>query len=613
MNIHLVVEKSNSYVSGQGWGITLVSGSNDSRIALLVHGKKEIFDMERLETEERNLYEQLEDLLRADSGVVGEIKKFATRTYDRLSLRDETVSLCFFLTLGDHLYLASVGEVGAYVFRDGRFAKLISRIWPLSFLKGKIKSSDVFLVSPEEFFNVITPGKINQTILLKDDATKTNRFIMSEMLQKNLKLPYLLAEAELVYQKTPVPTRPVNYQIHGKVGIEHTNLSNKFLDFFTNIRTSFGREKIDSEVYAKRNKKAAFIGIVLLVVLVVSIVFGVNKAKEQDFRDSYANDLTEAEHRLDESLSIFSLNKSRSRELFLESKKIMIRLTSDGVEDPELTTLKESIEKNQGKILGEFEVDPQNFVDLSLVTDNFTSDKVMFSNGYIYVVDKASRKIIKLSIENKRSEVLVGPNKIDEIYEAASYGDRVFVFNSDGIFEIAGAKKKVSDDPTSSNVLTSSFAGNLYLLDKGSSRIVRYVGDGDVFGSGKDWLASSVTVNLGAAKTMVIDGSIWVLLDDGTIYRFVQGNQQNFELDNSFLSEFHIDNIFVSDESEGLYVLDTQNGKVYVFDKSGKYVAQYISDGIKGSTGLVVSEKDKKLIVLKDSKLLSIDLEHLGI
>jgi hypothetical protein len=48
-----------------------------------------------------------------------------------------------------------------------------------------------------------------------------------------------------------------------------------------------------------------------------------------------------------------------------------------------------------------------------------------------------------------------------------------------------------------------------------------------------------------------------------------------------------------------------------VVDKDGNYKAQYISDNIKTATKIVVSETDKKMILLEGDKLYSLDIKHL--
>ena len=118
-------------------------------------------------------------------------------------------------------------------------------------------------------------------------------------------------------------------------------------------------------------------------------------------------------------------------------------------------------------------------------------------------------------------------------------------------------------------------------------------------------------VDLTDAKQMVINGSIWVLKDDGKIVKLTLGNLQAFGLKNVAPDVDKADAIFVSEETEDFYVLESDGGRVVVVNKDGEYKAQYLSDQIKSVKSIVVSEEEKKLILLTGNKLLSIDLEHL--
>jgi len=54
--------------------------------------------------------------------------------------------------------------------------------------------------------------------------------------------------------------------------------------------------------------------------------------------------------------------------------------------------------------------------------------------------------------------------------------------------------------------------------------------------------------------------------------------------------------------------LDSKNSRILIFDKEGKYKAQYISDIISGTRRIAVSEKENKIILLNGNKLYSIEL-----
>jgi len=57
--------------------------------------------------------------------------------------------------------------------------------------------------------------------------------------------------------------------------------------------------------------------------------------------------------------------------------------------------------------------------------------------------------------------------------------------------------------------------------------------------------------------------------------------------------------------------LDKEGGRIVVLEKNGNYKAQYQSDKFKEGTGIIVSEKTSKAVILTKEKLIQVDLKHL--
>ena len=101
------------------------------------------------------------------------------------------------------------------------------------------------------------------------------------------------------------------------------------------------------------------------------------------------------------------------------------------------------------------------------------------------------------------------------------------------------------------------------------------------------------------------------MTEKGQILKFSLGLPRPFSLTGVFPVVGKSLAIYTDDQLENLYILDNENERVVVVTKDGEYKAQYISSDIRESKGLVVSEKEKKIILLNSDKLLSIELEHL--
>lgn len=362
------------------------------------------------------------------------------------------------------------------------------------------------------------------------------------------------------------------------------------------------------DVGDRRNRKVAMtVGLILLGLLVVSIVFGVRKKSEEDLKASYESDLTQAQHELEEAMGLVSLNRERARELFVSSRSLIESIEDQGIEDERVASLREEIDKSEGAILGEFTAEVALFIDLSLLSDGFSGDDMAASLDKLYVLDKSGKKIIEVEIDSKGSRVIAGPEKIGANADGiVAYADRVFVINDNGVKEIDEGEVLEKDWSDGSEVY--AYAGNLYILDKSKSDVLRFPGITDGFGSGKSWLAPGIELNLSGVESWTIDGSIWLLFDDGDVTKLLNGASAAYSQSGIAPELASAEVIYTNEELENVYILDKTNKRIVVTDKEGEFVAQYLSDQIGQVKDIAVSEKEGKIILLTNGKLMAISL-----
>jgi hypothetical protein len=66
--------------------------------------------------------------------------------------------------------------------------------------------------------------------------------------------------------------------------------------------------------------------------------------------------------------------------------------------------------------------------------------------------------------------------------------------------------------------------------------------------------------------------------------------------------------IYTDDQSARIYILDRGNRRVVVLDKNGEYREQYLWEGIETVSDMVVSEEEKKILLLSGSVIYEIEL-----
>jgi hypothetical protein len=109
---------------------------------------------------------------------------------------------------------------------------------------------------------------------------------------------------------------------------------------------------------------------------------------------------------------------------------------------------------------------------------------------------------------------------------------------------------------------------------------------------------------------MAVDGSVW--LTTNKVLKFTYGKEDTLNLAevNSGLGTPLSDNLelFTSDDSKNLYVLDKKNKRLVVLEKSGAYLAQYLWDQMEKVDDFVVLG-DKEIYLLLGSKIYRIGVK----
>lgn len=163
------------------------------------------------------------------------------------------------------------------------------------------------------------------------------------------------------------------------------------------------------------------------------------------------------------------------------------------------------------------------------------------------------------------------------------------------------------------------YNGNFYLLDAGSGKILRYLPTTDGYSAAPDnYLEGDATIDLSGAIDMAIDGNIWILYSDGTVQTFFQGRQQPFVLepppDGPITAPQALYTGSEAGDAESLYIVDSGNGRILEYDKSGKYLRQFRSadkadqEKLRKMRDLQVDEINGTFYILASDGLYSTDI-----
>ena len=330
--------------------------------------------------------------------------------------------------------------------------------------------------------------------------------------------------------------------------------------------------------FSHKRKLLLTIALVILLVFGASVYIAITKQKQAQVDALYTLTITPAQQKYNEGQSLLDVNKNLARQDFQQSHDMLAGSES---KFPANSTQQQNIIALEKKI-------------------NDALSGVAITNAIITKQVDASVSPL-LSVVSKHTEATAFTQDSKFVYLATT----------DGILSVTKASsivktlvKNTGDFKTPGGLDT--YLGNFYLLDTGAG-ILKYVPSGNSF-SKSNYFPSGVTPDLSKAKSMTIDGSIWIVTSDGQVSKYTRGKKDDFSIKNLDKPLSNASQIVTTVDDTNVYVLDNGNSRIVVFDKNGTYVSQYSSDALQAAKAMDVLEKDKKIYILSNNNFYEINL-----
>ena len=576
--------------------------ANGHLYVLIVTKKEEDGSVATLTTA-RNIYAELVRLYYQEpGGTYSQLNKAVKGVLEKYGKEIQIAAASF---VNGVSYVCVFGGIAVYLYRNGSSVKLIeSNKVDVVCASGYPNDKDILFMGEPSFFTAFA-SKF-QSIFTRDGIDAGAVFFSSLVARHQFCMLISFSAAE----KPVAISFPENQQnnkiafspLFGKLkdgvrGIGSLGKYNKVVKIFENVED------------VRKSKTTLTVAVVLLLLLLFSIGFVIRQKITKDYKASYENALVEAQHNFDEAQKLLTLNPSRSRELFIQSKDAVVKLLQAGVADERLTALNGQLSQKEGKILGEYDAMESLFVDLTLIDEKVQANDMASVDDQFVVLDGGGKRVVRVDYADKNTKVIAGPAQVEsDNSQIAYYSQSTYLLDKNKVYAVGSDKKDIEDFENGS--LIYGYAGNIYLLKKENSAIYRLPSITGGFASPTTWLASDQTPNFEKVVSWTIDGSIWLLENNGGIDKFTNGFEENF----SYSAPFRLTMptaIYTRDTINSLYVLEPASKRVVVLAKDGVFIAQYKNDKLNDALDIVVSEAEKILVFLTKDKLYSIELKHL--
>ncbi len=287
----------------------------------------------------------------------------------------------------------------------------------------------------------------------------------------------------------------------------------------------------------------------------------------------------------------------------------------------EVVSLKDSIQKSLEKISKLEQVtDPSLLFEFN--EKEFIPQKMVFFKDNLYLFSPISDNVYKLSLANEKN-VLPTDQRFNE---AVSFDGQILFFQKPNLIfflkngglvdELRSsspfANAQISEpiplslpypdfDPKTLAVYRSS----LYFLDEKKGEIIKYPSP---LTQNKDfpqtWLAKETKKAVGA-KSIAIDGPIWILNKNNTISQYFGGNLKETLTPDLFPEPENLSSITALYEL--FYVLEPAQKRIIVLTKTGDIIKQFQSEKFDNLKDFAISEDGKTIWLLNGVKVYKVE------
>jgi hypothetical protein len=502
-------------------------------------------------------------------------------------------------------YLGVVGQSRVVIKRGSSLQTVLAGTEAeIKIASGFIKEEDLFLLGTAEFFNLVAQGTLRAAL----EAGEPEEAV--EILAPIVAGRAGVGGVAAVIAKVVAESEERLGQIRTEEREEIRVFPRRNLVFSAAKKLVSGRLRPSIFVRRKeswRSRRMLFsVAAILIFLLLASVFLGIRKRQAEQETARLSRVYEQARAKFEEGKARLSFQPNKARELLEEAKKLVEENQKLKTKNQKLVTLREEIEKELAKTIREYKFDQLTlFLDLNLVKEGATGERLSLIGDQLVVLDKAGQRLIGINLETKAAAILAGGEGFAQATAVAGEEKKVYTLTPEGILASEAGKTSLlikKAETWGEIVDLKTYGGNFYLLDKGGQTIWRYPG-------ARNWLGKAQP-ELNKALSLAIDGSIYMLVDTlPWILKFTAGRQETFSavgLDKPLASPTRI---YTDENAKNIYILDKGNFRVVVLDKTGNYQASYLWAGMEEVTDLVAGEENKRIFLLAKNKIYQIEIK----
>jgi hypothetical protein len=367
------------------------------------------------------------------------------------------------------------------------------------------------------------------------------------------------------------------------------------------------------DAHTIKRRRIMLVGWAILLMLAISVWFGAKARTNRQLSESYTSLETsitqliakaQTEKEFDQVVARDTLRQGLSQ---LEAAKPAFESHPDWLAKWE--QLNQTYQQQYQTISGEIEIAQLPlWYSLNLIKPEMTGTSIQTATQSIVVWDAVTKTLATIDIDNKSHEIAAGGDAFTNATSLTVSGPRALMRTVTGITDISLTQKTTTTiiEPDSEWLQPqglSLYNGSIYIADPAAGALWRYPAVNSGVGAKQSWLGPGVELP-SSIKSMVIDSDVWILSGDSRILRYRRGAQLPFTISgiDTPLGQ-NTPAISVHPELDFIAILDADNQRLVITDKTGAYIKQYAWSGFAQTQDITFAPDSDQIFILNPGSI----------
>jgi hypothetical protein len=362
----------------------------------------------------------------------------------------------------------------------------------------------------------------------------------------------------------------------------------------------------------KRDKiLMALIGVV--IVLLGGIYLVRHQGEKQQLLEDLETNLEIVEMNINTAKTTGSYDKESATTLLDEAEDLALEVLNSGYLRGKASEYLGEIEEQRDYLDNVTRIEsPTVFVDFAATNPTMNALGIVPFKDRFYVYEY--NQLHEVVLGDEQDVAIIDP---DEVVIDAAYFEEdesiLFLTKSNRIIEFKDDQFSfvdTDDGAWHSAVDLEIYNNRIYLLDSEQNKIWRYYQQRSGYSGADAYITDGTSVSGGLS--MAIDGSIFVLSDDGGLPMLSSGEFYEYQIKNSPTSDLSgATKVYTEFEMFQVFILDAANSSVLIFNKDSRtgnlvYDSQYVLDVEESLKDIYADKEAGRLYVVSDTKVYEI-------